>query len=288
MHFRPAIAVLAAALFVAAALFLPGPRANGDALDPAAAGGASVTRARLFDRHGEPRLAWDALRDGGPVRNPADTRLAVRLLTELGRFTQADSLAATLPAADDPAVAFLQRLQRARLNLEAGRYARAVDLLSASPPPDPALAAYRACLLAGAQLAMNDPAAAAASLESLVPATIPVALRGTVATELVRALRVLDRTRDALDVTSAAVAATSNSAARRVLMLQQYELAWECDDAPVAIRSARAMFGQYRSSSESATAAADLVNRNATQAISTSALLEAAEVLSAQGDTDDL
>jgi tetratricopeptide (TPR) repeat protein len=101
-------------------------------------------------------------------------------------------------------------------------------------------------------------------------------------------LRVLDRTRDALDVTSAAVAATSNSAARRVLMLQQYELAWECDDAPVAIRSARAMFGQYRSSSESATAAADLVNRNATQAISTSALLEAAEVLSAQGDTDDL
>jgi hypothetical protein len=64
------------------------------AASSSATGVAPSRRAALLASHGEVELAWAALRSAGPARTDADARLAVRLLTELRRYSQADSLLA--------------------------------------------------------------------------------------------------------------------------------------------------------------------------------------------------
>ncbi|HXV13635.1 MAG TPA: hypothetical protein VEC56_05460, partial [Candidatus Krumholzibacteria bacterium] len=123
---------------------------------------APSRRAALLASHGEPRLAWDALRSGGPARTDADAVLAVRLLTELGRYAQAESLLAREAAPKSDRAATRYYLQRARLSFDAGRAERALELLDAAPAPagDP-LSAYHEFVRAQSLAKKGDGAAAA-------------------------------------------------------------------------------------------------------------------------------
>src|SRR5262245_60794556 len=89
----------------------------------------AARRASLLASHGEPGLAWDALRSAGS-RNDKDATLAVRLLTELRRYAQAESILARSKAPKDDAAARWYYLQRARLSVEARQGAHALELLA--------------------------------------------------------------------------------------------------------------------------------------------------------------
>lgn len=282
MFLRFGPAALAAAFLLAGAVQPSGPRAaRVNAASASYAGGAEA-RARLLERHGEPALAWDVLCGNGPAG--AEGSLAPRLLAELGRFAEADSLLARAPRSSNAPAAFVQRLQRARLNHEAGRHAAALDLLARDSAPDDALGSYRQYLLARVYLALGDAPAAAACLERLDSATTPEALRGPAAEERMNVLRALERPRDALAAAREAARLSTDAAAARVLMATQYELAWESGDAREAERAALRLLAEYRLSAEAGAVAADLVARGEGTRVSTSALLVCAEALCAGGD----
>jgi soluble lytic murein transglycosylase len=288
MPWRYTLAAPVAALLFIGVAAVPGPRAERLAAPSAAPGQDAGSPVRLLERHGEPALAWDRLqRQGGP-RNDAEYRLAVRLLTELGRYAEADSMLAGTPPGLDPAAAFRLRLQRARLNLEAGNPARAVDLLSHHPSPDAALNAYASYVLVRAHLALGDGAAAASVLEQVDAATLPDALREPFAEQRVSVYRELGRTCDAMRAASAAAQQAGDVRTRRELLLSTYRLAWECGDAASAMRAARTLCSDQPSSEEAGEVARDLVVGSRSQSLSAFMLLSCADVLATNGDEDTL
>ncbi|HEX5133013.1 MAG TPA: lytic transglycosylase domain-containing protein [Candidatus Krumholzibacteria bacterium] len=288
---RLAIAALVAAIFFAAALRVPAPHATRNPALPEVHENDAVRRARLLDRHGEPGLAWESLRAGAAGDNP---QLAVRLLTELGRFPEADSLLAGMPPAllSGEQSAFFHQIHRARLNYEAGRFATALEILdaediAAAAGADPALAAYRSYLLARVHLARSEPEAAQEALVAARAGTPPQALVGLIDEERVAVSRALGRAQEALAAAGDAVESAENSRARRAMMLTRYELAWECGDDAAAIRAARQLFDGARGSEEAGRCAADLLQRTGSEA-PPSVLLDCAETLAACGDGTSL
>ncbi len=142
------------------------PRAAALALAVTLAGVATAGRtaarpdapAATLVRHGEFERAWSRV---SPERGEA--ALAARILAELGRWAQADSLlSAWPPLGDEPEDAWC--LQRARLNVLAGRPARAMDLadraVRAMSERDDALEGWARLVEAQAAMALGEPARA--------------------------------------------------------------------------------------------------------------------------------
>ncbi len=277
---RYPLAVLVAALLFSGVADGPGTRAERSASRSERAVVAAGSPARLLERHGEPALAWDVLRRGGGPRDDAENRLAVRLLTELGRYAEADSILARMPLAGD----FLVRLQRARLNFEAGNPAGAIALLDNAATADPALGAYADYLRVRCHLALGDAAAAAACLEGMDASSLPEALRAPLAGERVNVYRELGRPCDAMESAVAGAKLVADGDTRRELLLAAYRMAWECGDGAEAVRAARALCSSAARSPEAGEAAADLVARPHTASLSSGTLLACADVLAVQGD----
>ncbi len=284
---RSALAALAAALLFAAAAGVPAPR-SARTVVPAGRPGADETVVRLLDRHGEPALAWEALRASGGARTEAGRRLAIGLLIQLGRFAEADSLVAMTAFDPTPRASVLRQLQRARLNLQAGRHSLALELLSTGVVEDPALAAYRDYLLARIYLALGDGPAAISCLDRARKADATEALRAPIDEQRVDIYTALGRPRDALAAANDAVRSAVDDGAKRRMMKTRYRLAWDCDDRVVALREARRLFDEHRNSSEAEACAIDLLGRESKDGLSSSTLLACAQVLAARGQTEAL
>ena len=244
----------------------------------------AVRRATLLASYGEPGLAWDALRSAGPTRNEKDDAVAARLLTELHRYAQAESLLARHKAPKDDSAAPWYHLQRARLSVEAGQAARALATLSAAnvPSTDP-LAAYLDYVRARAHAQMGDRAAAMQALDRARAGVMPEALAPLVDCERVRVLRALGRSDEALRALDDAIAHAVDRDERRALVAARYRLAQEAGDADAVDSSALRLFDDYGAFAEAETCALDLTRPLASggsaNAISTRLLLAGGEVL---------
>jgi len=204
-------------------------------------------RALLLATHGEPRLAWDALRSGGSAVTDADAALAVRLLTELGRFAQAESLLARESAPRNDRAASWYYLRRARLNLDAGRPDRALELLAAteSSPSDP-LSAYLELVRAQALGKKGDAAGAFEALDRARGASMSEALAGPIDEERVKVLRALGRPQEALAILDLAIHRPIDAAERRRLLALRYDVARETGDDALAFGAAFTLLEQQR------------------------------------------
>ncbi len=246
-------------------------------------------RAALLASHGEPRLAWEALRAAGSARTDADAALAVRLLTELGRHAQADSLRArdAVPTSDRAAIRYY--LQRARLNLDAGRVERALALLdAASVSADDPLNAYWEFVRARALAKNGDAAGAAAALERARTSSTPEALVSLIDEARVGVLRALGRPREALASLEDGIAHADDGPERRRLLALRHEVALEADDVAQASAAALVLTEDYRSFPEAEACALEVTRASGSfSGISTRLLLACAEVFSARGRPDD-
>ncbi len=254
-----------------------------------AVGTDAAHRARMLDGHGEPGLAWQTLAGGHADPSDDVTRLEIRLLTELGRYREADSLLARLPAGKDARSTFLYYLQRARLNYDQGRFDSALQFLAAADPSglDPALTAYGDVLAARSAVSRGDWEGGAARLARVRAAGTPEALRPEVDRERLRAFRALDRSDDALAAAIDAVASAEDARTQRAMMRERYLLAWECNRSRDAVAAAMALFDAFRNSVEAEACAVDLLNRD-TSMVPTATVLACADVLLVRNRTDDL
>ncbi len=250
----------------------------------------AVSRARRLVNHGEPRLAWDALLGAGALRSPDAQRLEIRILTELGRPAEADSLLAQTPPRADARSAFLYALQRARLNYEAGRTGEALDLLASvdGAPVDRALGAYADVLAVRLYLTRDEPDSAAKQLALARDRGIPEPLRAETNRERVRVFRALGRSWEALAASGEAIESATDARERREAMQDRYAIAWECGDQRQATQAARRLFDASRNSAEAEACALDLVGRADAGGVPTDALLDCANVLAVRGRTDAL
>ncbi len=272
-------AVLAAALVVSGGLLATVPHAARmtGAPDRTAGGGSP---AEILERYGEPVLAWDALQRAGGPANEVELRLAVRLLTELNQPARADSLLARLILPADPYQAYFIRIQRARLNSDAGRDPVVIELLSGGEAPDAALNAYRGYLLARSQRALGNAAAAAAVLDGLDDGAIPDGLRESLALERIAVLRELGRHKEAARVAAQAARQSTSPALTRELLLLQYESARDAGAPVQSHQAARALFAGHPWSAEAGQVASELAGHDGGRELSSFVLLSCAEVLS--------
>ncbi len=259
---------------------------------PPGSGAAPSRHAILLASHGEPLLAWDALRAGGPARTDADAALAVRLLTELGRYAQAESLLAreTAPASD--AGSSWYYLRRARLSLDAGRADRALELLDASRPSanDP-MGAYAEFVRAQALQKKGDANAAALALDR-ASVSAPEALATPLAAERVRVLRALGRSQDALAAIGTGIEHSEDGAERRRMLLDRFDIAREAGDRAVATDAALVLLEEHRAYPEAETCALEVTRplraADASEALSTRMLFACAGTFATRHRTDDL
>ncbi len=260
---------------------------------PPAAGTMPSRLALLLASHGEPRLAWGALRSAGPARTDDDAALAVRLLTELGRYAQAESLLARDAAPKSERAATWYYLQRARLSLDAGRPDRALELVDAAraAPSDP-LAAYVELVRARSLVKKGDFAAAASVLERIDASTPPDAVAGLIDDERVLVLRTLGRPADALAAVEDGIAHAVDAAERRRLLAARYEIAAEAGDVSTATTAALALIEDEPASLEAQTCALEVTRplrvSGASGGISTRLLFACAELFSSRHRHDDL
>src|SRR5262245_25751524 len=220
--------------------------------DPSRAGApesgtAPSRRAALLASHGEPRLAWDELRAAGKARTDADAALAIRLLTELGRYAQAESLLARDAAPKSDAAALWYYLQRGRLNLDAGRADRALEMLDAvRVTPGEPLGAYVEFVRAQALNQKGDAPGAVAALDRARTPATPEALVSPIDEERVRVLRMLGRPSDALAALDDGIARAVDGTERRRLLAERYEVAVEAGDEALATTAALALLEEHK------------------------------------------
>ncbi len=255
-------------------------------------GMAPSRRAALLASHGEPRLAWDELRAAGPARTDADAALAVRLLTELAHYAQADSLLAREAAPKNDRAAAWYYLQRARLNLEAGRADRAIEMLAAAPslvgePVNSYLEFVRGQALAK----KGDAVQAAAALDRARTASTPEALAAPIDDERVRVLRALGRYPDALAALDDGLAHAVEGPERRRLLAERYDVARESGDAEAAASAALVLLVDYKGFPEAQTCALEVtrsLGEAGASSASTPLLFACAETFAARERPADL
>jgi soluble lytic murein transglycosylase len=254
---------------------------------PSAAAG-SVTSARLLARHGEPRVALEALLGGGRgVSTDDDVLLAARLLAATGRAAAAESLLAAATAARR-GVDFRSTVQRARLLVDAGRFDAALERLSTiEERDDPLYAAYRDYLCARALLARGEPARAAAALER-ARETAPEALLPAIDGARVDVYRALGLAHEALAASGDAVDDPGDAPDRRRRLQLHFDLAVEAGDRAEASRAARRLFDEHGKSAEAGACAVAVVRRRMARESSTEFLLRCASVLGSHGHADAL
>lgn len=258
-----------------------------------ATGIAPSRRAALLASHGEPRLAWDALQSAGPAQTDADARLAVRLLTELGRYAQADSVLAREAAPKGERATVQYYLQRGRLNLDAGRADRALEMLSAAGDPrEEPLLAYVEFVRAQAYLARGDANAAAAALARVRAMPTPGALAGLLDEERVHVLRALGRPLDAMVALDSALTHADAAPERRRLLAMRYDVARETGDDALVEDAVLALLEDFSTFPEAEACALEvsrpLRTTGASAGVSTRVWFACADVFAARDRLGDL
>ena len=116
---------IAAGAIVLSSLAAPAVPARGESTST----DATLDRAQRLARHGETHAAWSIARTA-PAGEDRVFRLDVRLLTEMERYEEADSLLAHHTPLVVEHDVVRHYLQRARLNYLAGRYRVASDMIA--------------------------------------------------------------------------------------------------------------------------------------------------------------
>lgn len=234
----------------------------------------------------------DELRLAGPARTDADATLAIRLLTELGRFSQADSLLARDAAPKGDRAATWYYLQRARLNLDAGRTDRALELLAATEPsPTEPLNAYVEFVRAQALAKTGDALAASTALDRARTPATPEALAAPIDDERVKVLRLLGRSTEAIAALDDAIAHAVDGTERRRLLAERYDVALESGDDTLAAGAALTLLEEYEGFPEAQACALEVtrpLRASGTTVASTRLLFACAEVFAARERPDDL
>jgi soluble lytic murein transglycosylase len=280
MHRSVARAMLAVALAALGSSVVPAASKTTSTLPPGNADAVAFKRARLLGAHGEPAFALAALDGHDFERGGPAALLGARLLVETGRPAAAESLlsaeAGTPALAEDHVRA---RLVRARLLLDAKRYAAALDVIStvdtssASP-----YRAYLDLVAARARVASGNPAGALDALERS-HARAPEAIRNDLDALRVDVYRALERPNDALAAASAAARGGADSAAYLKLLEVRFQLASDAGDVDAAAGAARELFANHRRSNEAHACAAALARDREASRFDSETLLACAAVL---------
>lgn len=273
--FRPV--VLAASCAALALLLTPEPTTpasgSGDGIDT----GSAMDSAALFARFGEPNLALSA----SVSRNGEETRsLNVRLLTEMGRYSRADSMLAAATVIADTARYYLQR---ARLNFLAGEFDVAERLLRAGAGlSGQDMEGYREYLFARIAIAKGDAAAAVAIGEVAVAGPLPEALRDEFEETLVEAYHATGRNEDAL-ARARALRGRSRESERRLRLLRtEYEIAMATENRDAAVAATRRLVVDHRRDPGTVASVDVVLSRFGTSSLSDRDLLSFASFLRSQ------
>ena len=246
-------------------------------------------KAQLLASHGEPRLALSTLRAHQFERGGGASRLIASLLTELGQPATAESLlTAETGAKADAEEHFQRQLVRARLLLEAKRYAASlaavatIDTVTSSP-----FLAYRDLIAARALIATGE-REKAVHLLTRARAGAPDALRQEVDEVRIDLYRTLDRPHDALAAAIEAAGDGGDAEANRRLLKIRFDLATEARETKVAMESARELFERHRRSEEARACAVSVAAAGWKDQADVSLLLACASTLQANARRDAL
>jgi soluble lytic murein transglycosylase len=270
-----------AAVVAALGVYIPLARAG------AASESITLDRAELLARHGETHAAWSVTR-GVPPGQEALFRMDVRLLTELGRYEEADSLLAHRSPLLVQSDAVRHYLQRARLNYLAGRYDAAADMIAAIDSIDSDVyAGYRDYVGMEIDLALEHPQAAVVRGERALARGMDAALARLVDAALMEAYQRAGRSDDALELSRSLIRSTRSSRERQHLYRVQYELLTAEDRGDAARDAALKVVRIDSRSGDAREVSADVLARNAPGALSSNELLTYAAHLTALGDLPD-
>ncbi|MCH7548332.1 MAG: hypothetical protein IH969_02140, partial [Candidatus Krumholzibacteriota bacterium] len=260
-----------------AALIIVG---EGPASDQSRAAGGTFTgdgvrSVRLLARYGESYPAWLRLRASGDVGGVVSARLDARLLTEMGRYAEADSvLARTALRGED---AFRHHLQRARLNHLAGRLDRACEHLSATDSLEGgSFTAYRDYLAVKIHLEREDVAAARTVGARALQAGVPVPLQDEFEELMVHVYTASGEPSLALEGIRALNSRGRSSQMRARLFHAEYELYSAQGQANEARRVAMEMLTRYPRYEATSAVVDEMLSTVPVGAIQTSDLLSIA------------
>ncbi|MDH3198307.1 MAG: lytic transglycosylase domain-containing protein, partial [Candidatus Krumholzibacteria bacterium] len=184
-----------------------------------------LSPAELLARHGEPGRAQALLERAGVEPDVGRMRLEARLLAELGRWAEADSVVAGLVPVGDAHDLFIHHLLRAELNARCARHERALDHLRAIADVAPdGLGAYREYVAIAVHTALGDTAAAVAAGGRGLARGVPEALRTAFDERLIAALAAAGRTERAVAHARAARAATPDLDGQLWLLRVEYDV----------------------------------------------------------------
>jgi soluble lytic murein transglycosylase len=262
---RTSVALLLAACLLTT---VGGARADtGDgALVPDSGPLSGFESARLLAGYGEARRARGLAPSPGTGFEPALELIEfeVRLLTEMGDYELADSLiAGHVPVGDDADI-FCFYLRRANLNLLAGRYSRALEMLEHTDSIEaPGFSAYRDYIRLRANLGLARPEQAAAAGEAGLLAELPPALSPEFELALIDAL--------------------SQASNMAPLLELGYELELQSNDTGAARATAYKLARSHRSSSEAERVVVDFLDIVPVQKMKNDELLACAGVMTIHG-----
>lgn len=253
----------------------------------AASENVTVDRARLLARYGETHAAWSVARSAPPGQD-ALFRLDVRLLTELGRYEEADSLLSHRTPMVVQGDVVRHYLQRARLNYLAGRYRAAANMIAEIDSLESDLyAGYRDYVGMEIALALELPAVAVERGERARARGMDDALSGLVDEALMEAYQRAGRPDDALELSRTLIRSTRSSGQRQRLYRVQYELLTAAGRSDAAREVALRVVRINARAADAREVCADVLARNAPGDLSSAELLTYAAHLTTLGDLPD-
>jgi soluble lytic murein transglycosylase len=246
--------------------------------------------ARLLASFGEPRAAHDLAPPLDPA-NPADAdrlRFEVRVLTEMGSYARADSLLAFLEPVGDPDEEFRFYFLRGTLNLLAGRYHRALELLALTDAVSAnGLTAYRDFVRLQTNLALDRPGDAVGAGALAMRGEVPAPLSPEFELKLVEALQLERRPDEALEVVGRLKRRVRRSQEMATLLELDYRLYLQSDDLTSAQRTATKLAHSYSRTGEAERTSVDVCQKVPSQDMGSGELLAHAKVMIVHGHYRD-
>ncbi len=198
---------------------------DGVSLDMASVAASHLDPARVLAREGEIAAAHELFARSSFDRDLDDLFFEVRLLAEMKRFDDADSLLARFtPLVDDHDV-YLHHLQRAALNFHAGRHHRTLRALAAiATLNDPDFDGYRDYMAMRAYMETQQPSEAVRVGETGRERGLPAALQSDFEEVLVAAYQSAGDETSAIDMTHALQKKARGWRQKARLLRTEYEL----------------------------------------------------------------
>lgn len=199
---------------------------------PASFEASGLSQAALLATYGETRKALQMIGESPSeaAQELEQRNFEVRLLNELERYDEADSLLALSAPMADERETFLHCLKRARLNFLAGRYEKVLQHLAAvDSAPCHSFGAYRNLLLVRTYHQLGDLEAAKHIGEACLAETggveaVPAAIRSDFEVALVDVYEAMGRTDESRELLTKIVPRTRGRSERFELVKRLYDL----------------------------------------------------------------